>query len=58
MSVSLVAMICVKFFTSIAWTWYVLMGTAVCFGVGYAVSALGRQPAIAVARAEEPASSK
>lgn len=29
-----------RFFTDIAWTWYVLIGTAVTFAVGYAVSTL------------------
>ena len=40
MALSLAFMLFVKFYTSIAWTWYVLMGTVVCFGVGYAVSLL------------------
>jgi SSS family solute:Na+ symporter len=58
MSVSLAVMICVKFFSSIAWTWYVLMGTAVCFVVGLGVSALIRQPSVTVAPAEEAAGGK
>ncbi|HST53433.1 MAG TPA: sodium:solute symporter [Pyrinomonadaceae bacterium] len=40
MAVSLAFMLCVKFYTSVAWTWYVLMGTIVCVAVGYVVSAL------------------
>ena len=40
MAVSLAFMLGVRFFTAIAWTWYVLMGTIVCVAVGYAVSAL------------------
>src|SRR3989449_2011315 len=38
MALSLAFMLFIKFYTSIAWTWYVLMGTVVCFGVGYVVS--------------------
>jgi hypothetical protein len=26
--------------TNLAWTWYVLVGTAVCFAVGYTASVL------------------
>jgi SSS family transporter len=40
MAVSLAFMLAVWFYTTIAWTWYVLMGTVVCVAVGYAVSAL------------------
>src|SRR5205823_6042550 len=40
MAVSLAFMLGVKFYTGIAWTWYVLMGTVVCVTVGYVVSAL------------------
>jgi solute:Na+ symporter, SSS family len=49
MAVSLAFMLGVRFFTAIAWTWYVLMGTIVCVAVGYAVSPLAR------GRAAEPA---
>ena len=38
MALSLAFMLWIKLYTSIAWTWYVLMGTIVCFSVGYAVS--------------------
>jgi len=47
MAFSLGMMLAVNRFTSLAWTWYVLLGTSVCFSVGYLVSIL-RQ-------AEEPA---
>ena len=40
MSAGLVTMLYIKFFTPIAWTWYVLIGTAVTFGIGYTVSFL------------------
>jgi len=33
-----VLMLYIKFFTPIAWTWYVLIGTSVTFGVGYLLS--------------------
>src|SRR6266496_905051 len=38
MATSLVFMLLIWYKTPIAWTWYVLFGTAVCFVVGYAVS--------------------
>jgi len=38
MGVSLVAMLAVNRFTQLAWTWYVLAGTAVCLTIGYGVS--------------------
>jgi Na+/proline symporter len=44
MGVSLVTMLAVKVFTPLAWTWYVLAGTAVCMLIGYAVSLIIRQP--------------
>jgi SSS family transporter len=44
MSAGLAVMLYVKFFTPIAWTWYVLIGTAVTFGVGYTGSILFREP--------------
>lgn len=53
MAVSLVTMLMVKIFTSIAWTWYVLMGTLVCLAVGYTVSMLSKQPAIGYRAVEE-----
>ena len=38
MSAGLLIMLYVKFFTNIAWTWYVLIGTAVTFTIGYTVA--------------------
>ena len=40
MLVSMTVMLFVKFYTDLAWTWYVLVGTVICFSVGYVVSAL------------------
>ena len=40
--VSLAAMICVRVFTPLAWTWYVLAGTAICMCGGLVVSRVGR----------------
>jgi SSS family solute:Na+ symporter len=45
--VSLVAMIAVRLWTPLAWTWYVLAGTAICVTVGMAVSLAARRPAAA-----------
>ena len=44
MGVSLVSMLAIRFFTPLAWTWYVLVGTIVCLMTGYAVSMMTRQP--------------
>ncbi len=52
MALSLVFMLLIKFQTSIAWTWYVLMGTAVCVTVGYAVSLMMPIKAADIATAE------
>ena len=38
MLASLSTMTAIKFHTTIAWTWYVLIGTVICFVVGYLVS--------------------
>jgi len=38
MALSLAFMLLINFMTSIAWTWYVLMGTAICLTAGYALS--------------------
>ncbi len=40
--VSLAVMIGVRVFTPLAWTWYVLAGTAICMAVGLAVSRVSR----------------
>lgn len=44
---SIAVMLVIRFQTSIAWTWYVLIGTLVCAGMGYALSLAlkGEQPA-------------
>ena len=49
MAFSLVFMLIVRieFATAIAWTWYVLFGTIICFSVGYAVSLI--RPGVAIA---------
>ena len=45
MSAGLVTMLYIKFFTNIAWTWYVLIGTSMTFAIGYTVSVfLHEQP--------------
>ncbi len=41
---SIAVMTCIKFYTDLAWTWYVLTGTVVCFSVGYVVSAVAGPP--------------
>ena len=40
MLVGLTAMLCIKFFTPLAWTWYVLVGTAITCAAGLATSRL------------------
>ena len=40
--VSLAGMILVRVFTPLAWTWYVLAGTAICMSVGLVVSRVDR----------------
>jgi hypothetical protein len=42
--VSLAAMLAVRIFTPLAWTWYVLVGTMICVAVGMAVSAVAGPP--------------
>jgi len=53
MTASLLMMLYIKFFTPIAWTWYVLIGTSVTFGIGYTVSMFLHEPARAEARNSE-----
>ena len=43
MTVSAASMIFIWWTTRLAWTWYVLVGTAICFGVGYLIS-IGKRP--------------
>jgi Na+/proline symporter len=46
MTVGLLSMLAVWGYSSIAFTWYVLIGTAITFSVGYTASLwIGRQPA-------------
>ena len=52
MTMSLLFMLLIRFTTSIAWTWYVLMGTAVCLAVGYTISLLMPAPALDIGRTE------
>jgi SSS family solute:Na+ symporter len=53
MAFSLGFMLIINRFTNLAWTWYVLLGTSVCFGVGYVVSVLREGKEVAVEAAEE-----
>jgi SSS family transporter len=38
MAVSLACMLAIKLYTPLAWTWYVLVGAAICISVGYVTS--------------------
>jgi len=51
MITGLFIMLYVSLFTPVAWTWYVLIGTAVTFGIGYIASATSPQPAASPAAA-------
>jgi SSS family solute:Na+ symporter len=42
MAVAAIAMVLIWWKTTLAWTWYVLVGTAICVAVGYAVSLAGQ----------------
>ena len=52
MATSLAFMLATKLFTSIAFTWYVLMGTVVCSTVGYVVSLFSKPSETAALVAE------
>ncbi len=52
MALSLAFMLMVWLETTLAWTWYVLAGTTVCFVVGYGVSLIGKPSEVAAAAAE------
>ncbi|MFN3323813.1 MAG: sodium:solute symporter [Bryobacteraceae bacterium] len=56
MVAGLAVMLYVRFFTPIAWTWYVLIGTAVTFGVGYTVSLFSKYKPEALSHDPNPAS--
>lgn len=43
MLAGLILMLYVKFFTSIAWTWYVMIGTTVTFAVGWTASLVSQR---------------
>jgi len=45
MAVSAAAMLAIWWTTKLAWTWYVLVGTLICFAVGYVLSVDGRRRA-------------
>ncbi|MBI2956639.1 MAG: sodium/solute symporter [Acidobacteria bacterium] len=45
MLAGLAGMLCVKLFTPLAWTWYVLVGTGITFSVGLVASRLVGRPA-------------
>ena len=38
LSLAFMLFIRIRFATAIAWTWYVLFGTIICFTIGYAIS--------------------
>lgn len=40
MGVALVGMLAINRYTTLAWTWYVLVGAAICSSIGYALSLL------------------
>jgi len=42
--VSAASMLAIWWTTTLAWTWYVLVGTAICFAVGYVLSLNERRP--------------
>ncbi len=46
MAASLIFMLLIWYYTTVAWTWYVLMGTIVCLFVGYFVSLTGEQTTV------------
>ena len=43
MAISLTVMLVIRFQTTIAWTWYVLIGTVICAGTGYLISRIGQK---------------
>jgi SSS family solute:Na+ symporter len=50
MAVGLVSMLSVWYFSTIAFTWYVLIGTAITFGTGYVASLCFSQQSAVVSR--------
>jgi solute:Na+ symporter, SSS family len=53
MAVSLGVMLMVRVNTTLAWTWYVLLGSTICISVGYVASLLGPRRPAAVGGADE-----
>ncbi|MEP6944755.1 MAG: sodium:solute symporter [Acidobacteriota bacterium] len=52
MLTSMVTMLAVKIYTDLAWTWYVITGTIICFSVGLIVSMIfPTKPSVAAAEA-------
>lgn len=52
MSLGLVSMLCVWYFTTIAFTWYVLIGTVITFSVGYLSSLAFQERSVQLSRKE------
>ena len=50
---SIIAMLFVKFYVDLAWTWFVLVGTLICLFVGYGVSTVYSRAPYAPAEAVE-----
>ena len=50
---SIIAMLFVKFYVDLAWTWFVLVGTLICLFVGYGVSTVFSRAPYAPAEAVE-----
>ena len=48
--VSLASMVAIKMFTPLAWTWYVIVGTAICVVIGMAVSSATTTPPLRTPR--------
>ena len=54
LSLAFMLFVRIRFTTAIAWTWYVLFGTIICFTIGYAVSLISpTRVAIATENAAE-----
>lgn len=57
MAISLACMLLIKMYTPLAWTWYVLVGAAICSAVGYASSIPRRPQALPEPQAFRPGAS-
>jgi SSS family transporter len=49
LSLACMLVIRIRFASDVAWTWYVLFGTIICFGIGYVVSLIRPSPLPATA---------